>query len=72
MAVHIQYTEWSAAWWQWALSIPTASNPLFGKTDDCNIGQPGPVWFIGGIFCVNGGSSGFSLDFTIKINVVYN
>jgi len=35
------YGEWSAAWWQWATSIPVSSNPLFDKGDG-NTGQTGP------------------------------
>ena len=26
------YGAWSAAWWQWAYSIPVPSNPLFDST----------------------------------------
>ncbi len=44
------YGEWSAAWWQWAFSIPVASHPLFDN-GDCSVGQSGPVWFLGGKFC---------------------
>ncbi len=44
------YSEWSAAWWQWALSIPVANHPLFDN-GDCSVGQSGPVWFLGGKFC---------------------
>jgi len=50
------YSEWSAAWWQWAFSIPVASHPLFGN-GDCSIGQSGPVWFLGGRFCISGDSN---------------
>jgi hypothetical protein len=46
------YSEWSAAWEQWADSIPTASHPLFDN-GDCGVGQSGPVWFLGGKFCAN-------------------
>lgn len=49
------YSEWSAAWWQWALSISTDSHPLF-DTADCSKGQSGPVWFLGGKFCMTGGA----------------
>lgn len=45
-------SEWSAEWWQWALSIPSANHPLF-DTADCSVGQAGPVWFLGGKFCAN-------------------
>jgi hypothetical protein len=48
------FGEWSAAWWQWAFSIPVANHPLFDNTDDCSIGQSGPVWFLGGKFCQAG------------------
>ena len=47
------YGEWSAAWWQWAFSIPAANHPLF-DTGDCNVGQSGPVFFLGGKFCATG------------------
>ena len=44
------YSEWSAAWEQWADSIPTAQHPLFDN-GDVSVGQSGPVWFLGGKFC---------------------
>jgi hypothetical protein len=43
------YGEWSAAWWQWALAMPVSANPLF-DTADCDAGQSGKVWFLGGAF----------------------
>jgi hypothetical protein len=46
------YGEWSAAWWQWALSIPVANHPLFDN-GPCSVGQSGPVWFLGSKFCAN-------------------
>ena len=50
------YGEWSAAWWQYVLSQPTASNPLFDPTGaGCNAGQSGPVFFLVGTF--NGGTA---------------
>ena len=44
------YAEWSARWWQWALAIPAASNPLNDGSDCLHVaeGQSGPVWFLGG------------------------
>jgi hypothetical protein len=44
------YGEWTAAWNQWADSIPSANHPLF-DTADISTGQTGPVWFLGGKFC---------------------
>lgn len=44
------YSEWSAAWEQWADSIPSSQHPLFDN-GDCSVGQSGPVWFLGGKFC---------------------
>ncbi len=44
------YGDWSAAWRQWADSLPAAKHPLF-DTADCGEGQSGPVWFLGGSFC---------------------
>jgi hypothetical protein len=43
------YGEWSNAWWQWVLSIPTSVNPLLDQTGaDCSEGQSGKVWFLAG------------------------
>jgi hypothetical protein len=53
------YSEWSAAWWQWALSIPTKSHPLFDN-GDISVGQSGPVWFLGGKFCATGGTCSYT------------
>ncbi|HWN93715.1 MAG TPA: hypothetical protein VNT99_01670 [Methylomirabilota bacterium] len=45
------YGQWAAAWWQWALSIPEAQNPLLDTTgQSAGIGQSGPVWFLAGTF----------------------
>lgn len=41
--------EWTAAWWQWAISIPVTAHPLF-DTAGCDVGQSGKVWFLGGAF----------------------
>jgi hypothetical protein len=50
------YSEWNAAWQQWADSIPTSQHPLFDN-GDCSIGQSGPVWFLGGKFVPVGGTA---------------
>jgi hypothetical protein len=44
-------SQLTAAWWQWALSIPAGTNPVL-DTDgtDCAEGQSGPVWFLAGTF----------------------
>jgi hypothetical protein len=43
------YGEWGAAWWQWALSIPTDRSPFTDRTGRfCAENQSGPVWFRGG------------------------
>lgn len=45
------YGEWSARWWQWALSVPAAVNPVADTTGaNCHRGQTGPVWFLAGTF----------------------
>jgi hypothetical protein len=44
------YGDWSAAWQQWADSIPADQHPLFDNAD-CSRGQSGNVWFLGGKFC---------------------
>jgi hypothetical protein len=49
------YGEWSAAWWQWAYSIPTTANPLLDETGaDCAQGQSGHVCFLAGVFNESG------------------
>lgn len=50
------YSEWSAAWEQWADSIPTANHPLFDN-GLISFGQTGPVWFLGGKFCAVGNTN---------------
>lgn len=43
------YQEWTAAWLQWAVSIPAASNPMNDLTGTfAAIGQSGKVWFLAG------------------------
>jgi len=41
----------SAEWWQWALSIPPATNPLIDAPgENCMVGQRDDVWFLAGGF----------------------
>ena len=48
------YGRWGAQWWQWLLSIPAPTNPLFDATGaNCALGQVNNVWFLAGT-----GSSG--------------
>jgi hypothetical protein len=43
------YGEWSARWWQWALSIPADVNPILDTTGtNCKVAQTGSVWFLAG------------------------
>lgn len=48
-AFGMTYGEWSARWWQWAVSLPTTAHPLFDNAP-CSKGQLGKVWFLGGSF----------------------
>lgn len=42
------YGEWGAAWWQWALSMPTDRSALTDLTGEFfGENQSGPVWFRG-------------------------
>jgi hypothetical protein len=51
----LSYGEWSIKWWQWAVSIPAATNPLIDTTGEfCGEGQSGNVWFLAG---TTGGSA---------------
>jgi hypothetical protein len=56
-AFGMTYGEWSAAWWQWAFSLPTDHHPLF-DTADCSAGQSGKVFFLGGTFVTTMNPSG--------------
>ena len=48
---NLTYGEWTARWWQWALSIPEEINPAADETgENCHEGQSGPVWFLAGTF----------------------
>jgi hypothetical protein len=50
-ALEATYGEWSARWWQWLLSIPTALNPNLDPGGvNCAQGQTGNVWFLAGTF----------------------
>jgi hypothetical protein len=43
------YGRWAAEWWQWALGIPTAKNPLPDTTGaNCAQRQVDKVWFLAG------------------------
>jgi hypothetical protein len=45
------YGRWASQWWQWALSIPDAVNPVGDLSGDhCAERQLGPVWFLAGSF----------------------
>lgn len=45
------FNELSGEWWQWALSIPVADNPLADPTGEkCMVGQRGDDWFLAGTF----------------------
>jgi hypothetical protein len=45
------YKQLSGEWWQWALSIPVADNPLADLTGQkCMVGQRGADWFLAGTF----------------------
>src|SRR5215475_14736775 len=43
------YGRWAAAWWQWALGVPAAVNPLTDPTgEQCAQRQVDQVWFLAG------------------------
>ena len=47
----VAYSEWTARWWQWALSIPKDINPVGDETGKyCTEKQEGPAWFLAGTF----------------------
>ena len=43
------YSQWSAAWWQWAFSIAAPNNPILDQTgQNAAVNQAGNVWFLAG------------------------
>jgi hypothetical protein len=45
------YGRWAAEWWQWALGVPAAVNPLTDTTGEhCAQRQVDDVWFLAGSF----------------------
>ena len=49
--LNVTYSDWTARWWQWALSIPSSVNPAGDTTGQyCDQKQDGPVWFLAGTF----------------------
>lgn len=45
------YGRWAAEWWQWALGIPAAVNPVTDTTGEhCAQRQVDKVWFLAGSF----------------------
>jgi hypothetical protein len=45
----LTYGQWSAQWWQRALSIPSSNSPLKDPTGaNCDVNQQGHVWFLAG------------------------
>lgn len=45
------YGRWAAEWWQWALGIPGAVNPVTDTTGGhCGQRQVDKVWFLAGSF----------------------
>jgi hypothetical protein len=45
----MSYGEWSAAWWQYALTFTNDKSPIMDPNGDaCNSGQGGPVFFLAG------------------------
>jgi hypothetical protein len=53
---------WAQAWWQWALEIPAANNPLTDTTGaDAGVNNSGPVFFLAAFISVNG-SGGPDMD----------
>ena len=45
------YPKHAAAFWKWALSQPTPTNPLVDATgENCDVGQSGRNWYLAGAF----------------------
>lgn len=45
----LSFGEWTARWWQWAVSSPIDVNPIVDETGRyASTNQKGPVWFLAG------------------------
>lgn len=44
----LSFSEWTARWWKWALSLPLENNPINDLGINSDINQAGPVWFLAG------------------------
>ena len=48
-------SDWATQWNQWSTSLPVSVHPLFDETGErVEIGQRGPVWFLGGVYNESG------------------
>lgn len=41
-------TEWTAEWWKWTMSLPTAENPILTLDRDCSFGQDDAIFYLPG------------------------
>lgn len=47
----VTYSEWTARWWQWLVSVPLERNPAADTSGEfCGENQNGSVWFLPGTF----------------------
>ena len=45
------YGNWTANWWQWVHNVTPDQNVNFDSTGEfCDVGQEGPIWFLGPSF----------------------
>jgi PEP-CTERM motif len=59
---------WAQAWWQWALGVPAANNPLTDTSGaDAGVNNGGPLFFLAAFLSVNGGSGPPSVRRTITV-----
>ena len=51
----VSMEDWTARWWQWAISVPENKNPLVDPTGEYNMNQPknNPLFFLGGGYMGN-------------------
>ncbi len=48
-------SDWAAQWNQWSTSLPVSVHPLFDQSGALTeVGQRGPVWFLGGVYNESG------------------
>ncbi len=63
--------SWSAAWWQWALALSVDGHPFIDDPSfQCDVGQSGPVWFLGAAFGTTARDCAVPADMPVMVGLL--